>query len=93
VTRPTLKGLDKMRILAKVFIYLMMAIAGLAILGAFTGDVFDGYAFWGGIAYGAQSIIAVRFISITEKYEKVAKEMAEEDRINKLVDQKLQERN
>lgn len=81
-----------MRVLAKVFVYIMIAIAGIAMLGAFTGDVFDGYAFWGGVTYAALGVIAIRFINITENYERAEKAQVEAKRINDLVDQKLQER-
>lgn len=80
-----------MRTLAKIYIYTMMAIAGLAMLSAF-GYEFDGYAFWGGVAYLALGVIAIRFINITETYERKEKALAEAKRINDLVDQKLQER-
>jgi hypothetical protein len=79
-----------MRILAKVYIWLSIALGALAILGSFTSG--DGYEFLGGALYVGLAVVAIRFINITENYEKVTKEMAEEDRINKLVEQKLQER-
>lgn len=80
-----------MRVLAKFYIGFSIALGALAILGSFgNGDV---SAFIGGAMYIGLAIMAIRFINITEKYEKVTKEMAEEERINALVEQKIQERN
>lgn len=79
-----------MRVLAKFYIGFSIALGALAILGSFgNGDV---PAFSGGVMFIALAIMALRFINITEKYEKVTKEIAEEERIGSLVDQRLKER-
>lgn len=79
-----------MNIPAKIWSTAVSILGMLAFFGSMAADEFDGYAMLGGLIFLVTGVVALTYIWKDDEVQKQAKQSSEEDRIARIVAERIQ---